>query len=162
MKVLMIAHFMNDNMENTNNRFNYIADMLCNYKNVQLEVITSNFSHALKEKRHLQNNNLKYKFTMLEEPEYKKNVCIKRFYSHYVLGNNLKKYLKNMKDIPDVIYCAVPSLSVGKVAAQYAKKNNIRFIIDVQDIWPEAFEMVFKIPVINKMLFYPIKKQSKK
>ncbi len=36
----------------------------------------------------------------------------------------------------------MPSLDVAKVAAKYAKENNIRFIIDIQDLWPEAFRMV--------------------
>ena len=57
---------------------------------------------------------------MLKEPGYTKNVSFKRFYSHYVMGRNLRKYLSNRKK-PDVIYCAVPSLDVAKTAAKYAK-----------------------------------------
>ena len=51
---------------------------------------------------------------------------------------SLKKLLKKIKK-PKKIYCAVPSLSSAKVLAKYAKKNNIEFIIDIQDLWPEAF-----------------------
>jgi glycosyltransferase involved in cell wall biosynthesis len=61
---------------------------------------------------------------------------------------------------PDVIYCAVPSLDAGKVAADYAKKNNVRFIIDVQDLWPEAFQMVFKVPYVSDILFHPLQKKA--
>ena len=57
-------------------------------------------------------------------------------------------------------YIAVPSLDVAKIAAEYAEKNNIRFIIDVQDLWPEAFKMVFNVPFISDILFYPMLKQA--
>jgi hypothetical protein len=30
----------------------------------------------------------------------------------------------------------------GKVAAKYADQNNIPFIIDIQDMWSEAFDGV--------------------
>lgn len=75
------------------------------------------------------------------------------------MGCNLRKYLKQRKK-PDIIYCAVPSLSVASVAAKYAKENNIRFIIDVQDLWPEAFKMVFNIPILSGLLFFPFEKKK--
>lgn len=46
------------------------------------------------------------------------------------------------------------------MCANYCKKNNIKFIIDVQDLWPEAFRMVFNIPIISSILFYPMKKKA--
>ncbi len=158
-KILIIAHFMDSPTERTNNRFNYITNLLSKKDDVELEVITSNFSHRLKKKRNIiQCQTKDYKFTMIEEPAYSKNVSIKRFYSHFVMGINLKKYLKNRQQIPDTIYCAVPSLDVAKVAASYAKKNNIKFIIDIQDLWPEAFKMVFNIPIISNIIFHPMQK----
>lgn len=159
-KVLLIAHFMDAQNEKTNNRFNYIAEQLCK-EDVELEVITSDFSHRQKKKRKIEDNKIdKYKLTMLKEPSYNKNISLRRFYSHFILGKNLKKYLKGIKEIPDIIYCAVPSLNVAKVAAKYANKNNIRFIIDVQDLWPEAFKLVFKVPIISNIIFYPMKKSA--
>lgn len=159
-KVLLIAHFMDAQNEKTNNRFNYIAEQLCK-EDVELEVITSDFSHRQKKKRKIEDNKIdKYKLTMLKEPSYNKNISLRRFYSHFILGKNLKKYLKGIKEIPDIIYCAVPSLNVAKVAAKYANKNNIRFIIDVQDLWPEAFKLVFKVPIISNIIFYPMRKSA--
>ena len=51
---------------------------------------------------------------------------------------------------------------VAKVAGDFANKNNIRFIIDIQDLWPEAFEMVFKVPVLKDIIFYPMRKKADK
>ena len=48
-KVLLIAHFMDSLDENTNNRFNYIAQQLCK-EDIELEVITSDFTHRSKTK----------------------------------------------------------------------------------------------------------------
>src|SRR5699024_1478517 len=69
------------------------------------------------------------------------------------------KYLEKRK-IPDVIYCTVPSLDVGYVAAKYSQKNNVRFIIDIQDLWPEAFKMVFNLPFISDFIFNPMKQKA--
>ena len=157
MKILMIVNFVSFPFEGGNSRFTYILNMLDHKKN-QLELVTSNFRHSTKTKReysHKELSKVPYKITLLDEPGYKKNVSIKRFYSHKILSINLKKYLKKI-DKPDLIYCAVPSLDLAKEAAKYAKNNNIRFIIDVQDLWPEAFRMVLKIPIIKDIVFFPL------
>lgn len=156
--ILVIAHFCSDFDSKGNNRFNYIVDLLSKkYSNVEL--VTSDFSHFKKMKRDGDNIKCNYKITFISEPGYSKNVSLKRFYSHYMLGRNLKNYLET-RNKPDIVYCSVPSLDVGKVAADYAKNNNIRFIIDVQDLWPEAFRMVFNIPLVSNILFYPMKRQA--
>ncbi|QSF42309.1 glycosyltransferase family 4 protein [Priestia megaterium] len=159
--ILIVAHFTQVPGEQGNGRFWYIVDMLAN-KGHDIEVVTTQFSHRTKKQRTLtdqQLNQLKYKLTMLNESGYKKNVSFKRFYSHYIFSRNLKSYLNNRKK-PDVIYCAVPSLDAAYVAAQYASKNNIKFIIDIQDLWPEAFKMVFNVPLISDVLFYPMNKKA--
>ena len=68
-------------------------------------------------------------------------------------------YLETRKK-PDLIYCSVPSLDVASTAAKYAKRNNIKFIIDIQDLWPEAFRMVYNIPVISTLLFRPMQRKA--
>lgn len=157
--VMLIAHFCDDFDGKGNNRFNYLAELFTNH-DLEVELVTSNFSHNKKRKREDQySQNVNYKVTFIEEPIYKKNVSLRRFYSHFIIAKNLKKYLKFRKK-PNVIYCSVPSLDVAAVAATYAKKNNIKFIIDVQDLWPEAFKMVFNIPVVSNVVFYPMKRKA--
>lgn len=160
--ILIVTHFTQAPNEQGNGRFHYIANKLTDNEENQIEIVTTSFSHRYKRKRIITNEELNgvcYKFTMVDEPEYPKNVCLKRFYSHYIMSRNLEKYLKSRRK-PDVIYCAIPSLDVAKVAAKYARKNDIRFIIDVQDLWPEAFEMVFHVPVLSGLLFAPMKRQA--
>lgn len=157
--VLLIAHFCSDFDGKGNNRFNYLAELFANH-NYSVELVTSDFSHNKKKKRDKGDSvNLNYRVTFIEEPVYKRNVSLRRFYSHYIMANNLKKYLESRRK-PSVIYCSVPSLDVAATAAKYAKENNIKFIIDVQDLWSEAFKMVFNVPIISNMLFYPMTKKA--
>lgn len=162
MKILMIAQFNTFSFEGGNSRFTYLLDKF-DYKKNKVEFITSNFGHGTKTFRSIRDTEkkkLKYKLTLLDEPGYNKNVSLKRLYSHKILSKNLKKYLNNLNYKPDVIYCAVPSLDVAKEAVKYANKNNIRFIIDIQDLWPEAFKMAINIPIISNVLFYPMLKKA--
>ena len=160
-KIMIITEFVSMPGEKSNGRFLYIADLLSK-EQLEVEILTTNYSH--KDKKHRtfdkEKNKCDYKFTMLEEPGYKKNVSLKRLYSHYIFSKNLKKYLNNLKNKPDIIYCAVPPLGSAKEAAKYAHKNNIRFIIDIQDLWPEAFKMVFNLPIISNLIYFPMKKNA--
>ncbi|WP_077706064.1 glycosyltransferase family 4 protein [Virgibacillus dokdonensis] len=159
--ILIVAHFTQVPGETGNGRFKYIAERI-NKEKSNVEVVTTSFSHQTKAQRILTNqsfNSIDYKLTMLYEPGYKKNVSLSRFYSHYLFSRSLKKYLRK-RDKPDKIYCAVPSLDVGKVVAKHAKKYNIELIIDVQDLWPEAFKMIFNFPFLSDILFYPMRKKA--
>ena len=43
------------------------------------------------------------------------------------------------------------------IVAKYCEKKGIRFIIDVQDLWPEAFQMIFNIPIFSNLIYFPFK-----
>lgn len=156
--ILIIAHFAQVNNLDEKNRFNFIARRI-HEKKQKVELVTSSFSHTNKKQKIIKNDSQEkfgYIISTIKEPGYNKNVSLDRLYSHYQASKSLKQYLKNRKK-PDVIYCAVPSLGYAKEAAKFAKKNNIKFIIDIQDLWPEAFEMVLKVPILSKILFLPMK-----
>lgn len=158
--ILIIAHFVGDFDTVENNRFNYLARLL-KKQDYNVELLTSNFSHTKKEKRNTSyTKDFEYKITYIEEPKYNNNISLKRLYSHKKMAYNIKKYFKH-RETPDLIYCAVPSLSIAKEAATFAKKNNIKFIIDIQDVWPEAFELIFNLPIVSDLIYYPMKKTSR-
>lgn len=151
--ILIISDFCGPLDGTFNSRFLYLADMLVD-KGFSVEIITSDFHHGSKSyfSREIEKHN--FTITMLHEGSYKKNISIKRFWAHYIWGLNVKKYL-NKRVKPDVIYCAVPTLNASFVAGKYCEKNNVRFVIDIQDLWPEAFKMVFNIPIISNVIFSP-------
>lgn len=159
--VVMVAHFTGEFNQISNNRFNYLADLIAQDSDLELEVITSSFSHENKAQRIYSNIKKDYKLNLIFEPTYKKNVSIKRLMAHYVFSENIKTYLsKRVK--PDLIYCAVPSIAVAKVISKYCKLNNVKLILDIQDLWPEAFKMVVKNNFIYSLLSKPLKLTNKK
>lgn len=161
MDIVIVSQYLRDIecFESNNSRFVYIAKLFAKSDENNVEIITSDFNHIKKEKFNKVGELAGVKITTCHEPGYSKNVCLKRFNSHKKLSKNIKEYLEKRKK-PDIIYCAIPSLAVGKTVAQYAEKNGVRFVIDIQDLWPEAFKMVFNIPIISNIIFYPMKREA--
>lgn len=150
--IVIIANFCRDFSETDNGRFMYLCKELSRENKV--EIITSDFIHTLKKHKEPLKHNWPFKITFLHEGGYKKNISFRRFKSHYCWGKEVAKYLSNRKK-PDVIYCAIPSLTAPLQAARYCERNNVKFIIDIQDLWPEAFKLAFNIPVISDIVFAP-------
>lgn len=153
--IVIIANFCRDFSKTDNGRFMYLCKKLSVENSV--EIITSDFNHSIKKRKRPLKHSWPFKITFLSEPGYDKNVSLKRFYSHYMWGQEVKQYLKKRKK-PDVIYTAVPSLTGPHAAAKYCEENNIRYIIDIQDLWPEAFQLAFDVPIISDIVFFPFKK----
>lgn len=152
--IIILANFCRDFSGADNNRFLYIAKLLSPKHHVEL--ITSDFLHSSKRHRSSPDTEQPFQITFLHEPGYPKNVCLKRFYSHFIWGKRVVEYIRKRKT-PDLVYCAVPSLTGPNRVAKYCEEHNIRFIIDVQDLWPEAFQMVVNIPVVSNIGFAPFK-----
>ena len=161
MDIIIVAQYLRDidNFEGNNSRFVYLAKLLAENKNNSVEIVTSNFHHGSKSHFESVGHLDPIKVTTCYETGYPKNVCLKRFISHRELAKNIYKYLKR-RQVPDVMYVAVPSLDVADACAKYCATNKVRFIVDVQDLWPEAFRMVVNLPVISKVAFMPMERQA--
>lgn len=160
-RILLIANYWHFEEEKASSRYRSMADLISE-NGYYLEVITSSFRHLTKKQRDVSKlniENLPYKVTLLHEPGYRKNISAKRLYSHHEFAKNIKKYLDKCER-PDLIIVSVPSLSVGSVVTRYANKNNIKVIVDIQDLWPESFKMAIDIPVISDILFFPMMCQA--
>lgn len=158
--VLLVANYWHFEEEKLSSRYRSFADILC--KRYNLEVITSSFCHLKKKHRNISElsiNKLPYKITMLYEKGYKKNIGIERIVSYTQFGKNVLSYIKNRKK-PDLIIVSVPSLAVADYVSKYAKNNCIPLIVDIQDLWPEAFKMAFNLPIISDILFMPMMIQA--
>ncbi len=151
-KILIIANFCDGRV--LQGRFTYLANML-SLEGHDVEILTSDFSHALKRPKESFDNHFQFKITHIHEPGYPDNVSLKRLYSHYVWGKKINKYIRQSGQDWDVIFCAVPSLTATRLAGNYARKHHIKFITDVQDLWPEAFELAVKNKSISKLIFTP-------
>ena len=162
MDVLLISNYWHFEHEKFSSRYLTIANMACDEK-IDVEVVTSSFYHATKKQRNRDDKFDEYKFktTLIYEPGYKKNIDLKRIISHYHFSKNVLKYLENRKK-PDVIYLFVPPLGLAENIVEYANKNDIKVIIDVLDLWPEAFNMVLPLPKILSKLLFPLKCKANK
>ena len=152
MDIVIISEFSESFSKTDNDRFLYLAKTLA--EKHEVEIVTSAFRHSVKSRRTEPEDSWPFRITFLEEPGYPRNVCLQRFRSHRIWGRNVLNYLRDRKK-PDAVYCAVPSLTAANLAAKYCEKNRIRFIIDVQDLWPEAFRMALNVPVVSSLAFLP-------
>lgn len=134
-------------------RFRSLAEILSQWYEVDL--ITSTFQHWAKQQRiysQEQNTELPYTVRLAFEPGYKKNVDIRRVISHRIVVKNILNLLKQHSY--DLIYCIIPDNRMAAQVGKYAKRNGISYIVDVEDLWPEAMEMVSPFPeFVNRILF---------
>lgn len=135
-------------------RFACLANMLT-AKGHNVELIISDYDHEVKDIRKRDNYNVySFKITVLHEPSYKRNLSLKRLYAHYVWGKRVGRYLKSLNDVPDALYVPIPSLTVAREAARYCIGHpSCKYVIDVQDLWPEAFQMVVNNSLLKKAFF---------
>lgn len=162
MDIVIVSQYMRNLQkigEGNNSRFLYLANMLKDAGH-KVEIISTDFDHGMK--THYDSVPTEYngiKITVVHEIGYPKNISLKRLRSNKTAGESLTKYLSDRKR-PDVIYAAIPSPDFASAAVKYCKNNGVKFIIDVQDLWPEAFKMVFRMPVISDIVFAPMKKKA--
>lgn len=128
-----------------------------------VDLITSSFNHWSKTFKNMdlyKPDMWKYRTIVLNSTAYGKNISYQRLKSHRNFAKALKQYLDGQNY--DMIITIIPALEAGKISAEYCKMHSIPFLIDLNDLWPEAFKMVIKNKFLYNTLTYPIKKQSDK
>lgn len=161
-KVVLITNYFHFKQEKESNRYRILADMIFREGNIELEIITSSFYQRTKTFRQNKDElaaSVNYKVKFIDEPGYVKNVSFKRLRTSKIFAKNTLKYLKS-QPLPDLIYQVVPTLDVADAVTKFARKNGIPVVIDIQDLWPEAFKMAINIPVVSNLLFYPLKRKA--
>lgn len=152
-------------------RFGYLAEFLTK-AGYQVDLITTTFQHWEKAQRDLAKiqkdidaGEYPFGLRFIYEPGYKKNVDLARVKSHKIAAKNLKKMLENKPEDGkeyDLLYAEIPPNDVARVIAEYGVANNIPFVADVNDLWPEAMRMVLDVPIISSALFYPLQRDAEK
>lgn len=162
MDVLIISNYWHFECEKASSRYLTIANMASNLK-IDVEVVTSTFYHTTKKQRDIddQLSKYKYKTTLISEPGYKKNIDLKRICSHRRFAKNVISYLEKRKK-PDLIYLFVPPIYLADRVITYANANNIKVMIDVLDLWPEAYNMILPMPQITHYLLEPMRRKANK
>lgn len=150
--------------ESGTNRFSYMAEFLAEH-GYQVDLIGSTFQHFKKAPRdieRLKTMQLPYKLVFIEEPGYRKNIDIRRIYSNYILARNTLQFLKRHISEYNLVYCVIPPNVLSAKAGKICHKYRVPFIADIEDLWPEAMKMVFKVPFVSNVLFYPYWRDAEK
>ncbi len=162
-RIAIITMGVKLNNENGYTRFRFLSEFLTQ-KGYKVDLITTSFQHWAKEQRKI-NSVLKEKYSFrlrfIKEPGYKKNIDIKRIWSHSIAAKNLKSMLETDGEY-DLIYCEIPPNDVALAAAEYAKKHHIPFVVDINDLWPEAMRMVIDVPIVSDIIFYTFLRDAEK
>ena len=122
---------------------------------------SSNFDHQKKLFRYNKNKIINYSsklsFHLIDSPGYQKNISISRFYDHLVLALNLKKVINQKKDKPDVVFIGYPPIEISYVMARWLYKQNIPYILDIKDQWPDLIVEIFpkKLHFLIKLILFP-------
>lgn len=162
-KIAVITMGVRLNGEKGYTRFRYLCDFLTE-AGYQVDLITTTFQHWEKEQRDVEKikkEDYQFGIQFIYEPGYKKNVDLKRIRSHKIAAKNLTALLEKEGNY-DLLYAEIPPNDVALAAAEYAKSHGIPFVVDVNDLWPEAMRMVLDIPVISSALFYPLLRDAEK
>ncbi len=122
----------------------------------ETELVTADFQHWEKrfrtpEEMQRIKEASRCKVTFIHERPYTKNIDPRRILSYRVLTKNVKQYLEANEY--DLVYALIPDNHLCAVAGQYAKKRGLPFMVDVEDLWPEAMRMVLDVPVVSDILF---------
>ena len=143
-------------------RYVYLATLLHEH-GYDVDFITSGFQHWEKRQRdveHFDAGTDAYTIRFIEEPFYPKNMCPQRIWAHHVAAKRVSEYFNEHHDY-DLIYCQIPPNDVAREIGKAAQKFNIPFVVDVNDLWPEAFHVAFDVPVLSDILFAPFYRQAK-
>lgn len=99
-------------------------------------IISSDWNHRDKIPYTVKRNNLE----LLHVPPYKKNLSLKRLYSHFIFA---RRVYDRLKTIPaDLIYVSVPPNYLIKYATKYKEFNpDVKVVCEVGDLWPETMPL---------------------
>jgi glycosyltransferase involved in cell wall biosynthesis len=125
-------------------RFRYVRSILLE-RGFQVKMVFSDFDHLKKQKGSYKDPQI----IGIKVPIYRKNISIRRLYSHIVFSCKLKKVLVGEK--PDLIFADIPPNTIAGSVVWYKGKNpKCKVILDVLDLWPESFtnSRLLKIPLL--------------
>lgn len=79
-----------------------------------------------------------YEIRLLEGIPYRKNLSLRRYLHYKRLGTTFSR-MHDRVPKPDLIVTALPDYDLSASMVEYAEKNRIPILVDVQDLWPDIF-----------------------
>ncbi len=111
----------------------------------KVSVLTSDYLHIAKMMRTTERPG----YTLFHALPYKRNLSLKRLYSHAKLAREIFAYLERHVD-PELIWVMLPPNSFAQRAKEYKRNHReVKLVFDIIDLWPEGmpFGMVKGFPL---------------
>jgi glycosyltransferase involved in cell wall biosynthesis len=155
--ILFIAQYCDAGEESGNNRFDELARKYSALGKVStVEIITSRFDHAKKKNRRFSKaySSMGVDYKLINTIRYSKNISILRVASNLVFAIKLWFLLSQRKyKKMSLYYIAFPTPEAAAVAIWWASKRSIKTVLDVQDTWPEVFNLVKEKKGLYKVFY---------
>ena len=84
-------------------------------------------------------------------PPYRRNVGLRRIWSHAVTARHFHAAASDLTATPDVIVASSPPPLLAARAVQIAQQRGAKAIVDVQDLWPDAYTVLVP-PHLRRLL----------
>lgn len=165
-KIAIIENAIGLNNEKGYSRFRFLPKFLAENYGYDVELITSTFQHWEKKQRDIaqtmKNQSCEeYKTTLIPEPGYKKNIDLQRIKSHAIFAKNVIRHLEEVNDY-DLIYCTIPDNNLTAKVSAFAKSHGAKMIVDIEDLWPEAMQMVIPLgKVLDKAVYERFRRDAR-
>lgn len=144
-------------------RFRFIAELLTKH-GFDVDLITTSFQHWEKSHRDVEKacyRDLPYHVVFVDEPGYKRNLDLTRIRSHAVAAKNIRAHFEANRGAYSLIYAEIPPNDVARACAEAADADGIPFVVDVNDLWPEAMRMVVNVPLLSDVAFHGFTRDAK-
>ena len=112
---------------------------------------TQDWSHSKKDRRKMKRDGSAaleavgkplFPVVYVPVPGYRKNICIKRIWSHWRFARNWLTMVKSIPEVPELIIVSSPPLFIGREVRLFCARTGTRYIVDIMDAWPETFERI--------------------
>lgn len=140
---------------------------LARQKGYEVTFLTSDFNHYFKQKRNVEEYYKKHpeykeSIKFLPKIPYKKNISFKRYFSDRNFNAKAYKWFKQNAHNYDIVYLSLPASSLAWRMRPVCEANNCKFVIDVNDLWPESLRVVLKKDWLYKICTHFVMKKVKK
>ena len=132
-----------------------IYEIACRFAEAghETEVITTDYQHfqkAYRDAEAIAAADYPFRITLIHGPAYKKNIDPRRVAGNAVLADRIAAYLmkkaaeagRQNEKAYDAVYCTIPSNRIAARVSEWCRREAIPFIVDIEDLWPEAMSMI--------------------
>ena len=124
-----------------------------------VDVYTSSYEHHEKKQRD-KSISTDLNVIYIDCISYKKNIDPRREVSNIMFSAKVSKELEKRILDYEAVYCSIQPNNIGKTVGAICKKHNVPFIVDIEDLWPEAMSTLFSKPfqILTKPYYFDAEK----